>query len=274
MVNAYWTLVAWPGMLVLSYIYIEKMEHGKKLVRAILIFGAVIVLVMRINFLFNIHPVPHFNNRNPKEMAKLISLKTDNEVVFVNTFIDAALYSFYSGKQSYAINNTQYKKTQYNYMFNAEERLQGKTVNLISFNKHLFNSDTINTPKGKTYYYNTIDNFISYQSSFKIKASPPKELNAGEKLFLPIELEKSAEGENTKNPEDVYLIFTFYDKQNAQAFSSYRYYEKFPDVLEPFEIIAPEKAGKYKTHFSISPDTSMVFRTYNSKVWFLEIVSY
>ncbi len=271
MVNAYWTLIAWPGLLILSYFYIENLKQTKTLIKSILYFGVMLVLLMRINFIFGSKLIPHFNAHNPKQMAHQLADTLCNDAVFLNTFIDASAYSFYSHKPAYAINNSQYKKTQYNYLSKAENQIQGKTVTLISHYKINNLSRQIQITKGKKYYLTPIKDFRSFQTQWKIECNLPKQCKTGQKLVLPITVKNINTKTKSNKPSDFYLLLTFYNSETGYVHTKHRYYEELPASFENFEISTPSIPGTYKTHFSISPDTSMTMRTFNSHIKYIRV---
>lgn len=269
MVNAYWTLIAWPGMIILSYLYIENLKHSKLLINGVLFCGTLLVVFMRISFLFGIIQIPHFNKHNPKQMAQQLADTISYDAVFLNMFIDAATYNFYSQKPAYAINNSQYKKTQYNYLNQSEKQIQGKTVTLISYNKINDTSREINIINGKKYFLTTINQFRSFQTGWKVKSNLPDQCKTGQKLVLPITVENK--NPECKKPSNFYILLTFYNPQTEFAHTEYRYYEKFPEKFNDFEVNTPLNPGIYKTHFTISPDTSLTMRTFNSNIWHIQV---
>lgn len=273
MVNAYWTLIAWPGLLVLSYFYIGNLKQAKALIKGILFFGVILVLLMRINFLIGSKQIPHFNTHNPKQMAHQLADTICNDAVFLNSFIDASAYSFYSHKPAYAINNSLYKKTQYNYLSKVENQIQGKTVTLVSYHKINNFSRKIDITKGKKYYLTPLKKFRSFQTEWKVECNLPKHGKTGQKLVLPITIKNINTNPKTESnkPSDFYLLLTFYNSETGYLHTEYIYYEKFPESFGYFNTATPDIPGTYKTHFSISPDTSLTMRTYNSHIWYIRI---
>lgn len=269
MVNSYWTLAAWPGLIIISYLYIREFKRYRSIIISTLSFSLLVILLIRVNFLFNIYPVPHFNNRNPELMATELRQHTNHPLVFINQFIDPALYLFYQNETCFAINNIRYKKTQFNYLPQPEEEVQGKTVTLVSSLPVNETSYLLPIYKGRNYYLTDFSNFKSYQTQWNVKTKAvDKHISAGSTFIIPVKIEmKTIENRNRiKRPTDCYLSLNMQNLDNKNIYSFHQQYEVLP--VEPFDFItnAPIDAGTYKFYFSITNDTLIHLRSYNSNI--------
>jgi hypothetical protein len=113
-------------------------------------------------------PVSFLKNEfhNKKQWAKDIStLAGDRPVVFTNSYQRPAVYTFYTGKFAYSLNNLAYRKTQYD-IWDFEEKLHGKDVLYVP---HFQTYDiTQNLTKkalsnGDTIYFKIFKDFQSLQ---------------------------------------------------------------------------------------------------------------
>lgn len=78
----------------------------------------------------DILPISFFKNEflNKKQWVKDIdALAGDRTVVFTNSYQRPAVFTFYTGKFSYSLNNLNYRKTQYD-IWKFEEQVHGKRV--------------------------------------------------------------------------------------------------------------------------------------------------
>ncbi|MBL4678703.1 MAG: glycosyltransferase family 39 protein, partial [Mucilaginibacter sp.] len=132
-INIHWTAVALPAMICLTYLYLQGLSRVPKPVYGLLIFNIVLIVVIRINFIANLFPIPHFNDHYPREMAKALKKgSTTRPLVFLNVYNEPSEFMFYTGVDCFAINSVDYKKTQFNYEPALQERVQGKDVDMVS----------------------------------------------------------------------------------------------------------------------------------------------
>ena len=272
MVNSYWTLAAWPGLIIISYIYIREVKKYRKLIISTLSFSLLVILLIRINFLFNSYPIPHFNNRNPELMAKELSQHTKHPLIFINQFIDPALYLFYQKETCFAINNLRYKKTQFNYLPQLEKEVQGKTVTLVSSLPVNETSYLLSIHKGRNYYLTDFSNFKSYQTQWNVKTKEvDKHITAGSTFKIPVKIEMKINENRTETPTDFYLTLNMQNLDNKNIYSFYQQYEVIPEESFDFIIDTPNDAGTYKYYFSITNDTLSHLRSYNSNIQHFKI---
>jgi hypothetical protein len=129
-VEAQWTaLISIPMMIIL----INNVEY-KSWIRAGLKWVAIILfplfLLARLACMVDFLPVSYFKNEfhKKKQWSRDIStLAGDRPVVFTNSYQRPAVYTFYTGKFAYTLDNLSYRKTQYD-IWDFEERIHGKEV--------------------------------------------------------------------------------------------------------------------------------------------------
>lgn len=129
-VEAQWTaLISIPMMIIL----INNVEY-KSWIRGSLKWVAIIMfplfLFARFACMVDFLPVSYFKNEfhKKKQWSRDIStLAGDRPVVFTNSYQRPAVYTFYTGKFAYTLDNLSYRKTQYD-IWNFEERVHGKEV--------------------------------------------------------------------------------------------------------------------------------------------------
>jgi len=88
-----------------------------------------------------------------KKVREISEIAGDRPVVFTNSYQDASVYTFYTGKFSHSLNNLNYRRTQYD-IWDFEEKIHGKEVLYVphwpttyimeNFQKHyFFNGDSV-----------------------------------------------------------------------------------------------------------------------------------
>ncbi|TSJ44008.1 glycosyltransferase family 39 protein [Mucilaginibacter corticis] len=255
MVNVHWTAIAFPGMLCLAYLYIEKLRSGKKIIWGLLVFNLAIVLFFRVNMIFNIFPVSNFNDRNPRVMASVLKARSNGyPLVFADMYNDPSYYRFYTHDDCFAVNNVWYKKTQYNYLPGLEQQFQDKTVSYVSYGAINPSSQKVTIPKGKTYYITTLPGFVSF-NNIKVDVVKAADLKASAEGTIPITITNklTAQQQQFFKRKGAYLVLTLINNKTQAPF--YFKYDKPLDInsTKPldFRFKAPAEKGEYHYIFSM-----------------------
>lgn len=104
----------------------------------------------------------HYESHGNKEWAERIEAQVGNmPVIFENSYRRAPMYEFYSGNDSFSLNNIWYRQNQYS-IDNSEKAVQHKDVLFVS--KYLKTSDfDIETQSGSTLKSVYMPNFESFR---------------------------------------------------------------------------------------------------------------
>ncbi|GAA4099151.1 ArnT family glycosyltransferase [Mucilaginibacter panaciglaebae] len=252
MVNVHWTAIAWPPMLCLSYLYIDKLTTVTKLVYGLLVINLVAVIVLRLNLSLDWFRIPNFNDKNPKMMASILKGEANGRpLVFDNTYNEPSYYAFYTGQECFAVNDIWYKKTQYNYLPGLEQKFQDKTVAYVSDGAVDKTSRPIVIPREKKYYLTFINHFTSFTGVNVRILNTVSDLKSNEKATFHVSIDASQpEIERLKSTE-AFLILTFTNnKTQVPAYYTYPLLE--PINGKPFKLTfkAPPP-GSYRYQFSV-----------------------
>ncbi|MCO5724559.1 ArnT family glycosyltransferase [Robiginitalea marina] len=88
----------------------------------------VILFGLRVGLMYEpLFPVRFETHGNKRWTANLAAVAGDAPVVFENSYRNASMYSFYSGKPAISLNNAYYRKNQYS-IDDSESRVQGKQI--------------------------------------------------------------------------------------------------------------------------------------------------
>lgn len=276
-VNLHWTAVAWPPMLCLAYLYIRDLNIKRQIfIKKILVFNLIIVVFLRINFMFNWVKLPHFNDQNPKLMTKVLKTNTkNNPIVFKDMYIEPSYFTFYEHKKCFAINDIGYKKTQFNYLFDLEKEFQNKTISLISNDSINSTSLYIEILKGKSYYITEIPHFSSFITTIKIEAIDFKNLKSGLPCKIPFKIINRLNSNQKEkfNDKNIDLILNFENKETKNRFTyKYNCLLNFSESnISYFNITAPLIKGNYKCIFSITFNNQN-FTGFNSDIYHVKII--
>lgn len=279
-VESHWTLFAMIPALYLGYGYIEPSEKLRRFifkqfpVSLILIFLARIVVVFQ--FLPHDIPLVQYGHawQNKANTAKIIAAQSGGiPVVFLNSYKNAALYSFYSGNKSMSLNNQAGRKNQYD-IWNYEDSLRGKRV-MVIFNYKTRVFDTLHSLKNYT-EYTIIDDFQSYSKVKVIPDDLPKQINAGDSFLLNLTFRISSgirPSFSAKKQNRSYMYYHFKQKRQKEIIKKLK-----PKIMDEmvtngyqFQIEAPAQPGKYK--FWLSIKTGWFPNTFNSNKYSVEIVN-
>ena len=87
-----------------------------------------VMAVLRVGLVYRpFFPIRFETHGNKQWVEKLEAVAGDATVVFENSYRRASMFSFYSGRPSFTLNNAYYRKNQYS-IDNSEDRVQGKKV--------------------------------------------------------------------------------------------------------------------------------------------------
>lgn len=276
MINLHWTAIAWPSMLCLAYLYISDLKRQRPQISWLLVFNLLIVLVMRVNFIFNFLRIPNFNDRNPKVMTSVLSGRAGGQpVVFKDMYNEPAYYMYYGHQHSYAVNNIWYKKTQFNYLPQLENEFQGKTVSMVSPDSLNASSKPVTITKGKKYFLTAIPHFASFNTGIKVNAADFKYLNASSQSKVTLSVTgnslDSVSAHLFTQKHGYLALYMINKKTNMSA--AFRYNARFDLTSKnPFDLTfkAPAGKGAYTCIFSlVTTDGFLV--GFNSNVYNVEV---
>jgi hypothetical protein len=155
-VQPQWTsLMAIPVML-LVFRSLDKNPAVRKTINWVSIVMLPLLLIGRSALMFDYLPLSFLKDEfhDYKKKVKEISvIAGERPVVFTNSYQNASVYTFYTGKFSHSLNNLNYRKTQYD-IWDFEEKVHGKEVLYVphwpttfimeNFQKHrFFNGDSV-----------------------------------------------------------------------------------------------------------------------------------
>ncbi|MCC8425344.1 glycosyltransferase family 39 protein [Mucilaginibacter sp. UR6-11] len=255
MVNVHWTAIVWPAMLCLAYLYIAELKIYRKPIVGLLIVNLMAVIVLRVNLAMDLFPISNFNDKNPRLMAATLKKESGGyPLVFADTYNDPAYFSFYSHEESFAVNDIWYKKTQYNYLPQLEQKFQHKTVNYVSDGPVSKISRKIIIPHGKTYYLTTVPDFSSF-TNLKVDVLDATPFRAGAPGIVRLSIDSKLSFIERKQfkIKGGYLVLTFINNKTGAAL-----YYRYPMPLAiadkapfNFKFIAPAIKGSYRYLLSV-----------------------
>ena len=118
------------SMIIILFNNIEFKPWIRSYIKWVAIFFFLYFYVARSACMIDFLPVSFFKKEfhKKKQWVRDISkLAGDSPVVFTNSYQRPAVYTFYTGKFAYTLDNLSYRKTQYD-IWDFEEKVHGKEV--------------------------------------------------------------------------------------------------------------------------------------------------
>jgi len=161
-VQTQWLIVICIPMVLIVFNYILENKNTAKWIQRMGIVNIVIILFLRVGLIYEpLFPIYYETHGNKAWMKKLESQVGDNPVIFENSYRNAPMYAFYTGKTSYTLNNFNYRQNQYS-IDDSETKVQHKKVLYVS--KYLKNAEfTFTKIDGPIYHADYIENFESFR---------------------------------------------------------------------------------------------------------------
>ena len=170
-----WTVIGIPPLVILSHKVISSRENYQKWIYRLLIPSLLVALFFRIFLIFpGAIPIQRLRSElhgHTEWAATLKEASNGLPIVFTSRYQSASAYAFYSGGDTtYTLNPTQ--RSDYDF-FGYEEKLQGKTIYLLTGWRLNEQTDSIPTNKG-VQFGTRIENFRSYKKVRIIAAEATK----------------------------------------------------------------------------------------------------
>lgn len=127
-VQAQWVIVISIPMVLIIFNYIIDNEKIRKWFYGFGIANIVILLYLRVWLIYQpLFPIVFETHGNKKWVERLEYDVWDIPVVFENSYRNAPMYEFYSGRKAISLNNIQYRQNQYS-IDGSEASVQNQTV--------------------------------------------------------------------------------------------------------------------------------------------------
>ena len=161
-VQTQWIIIISIPMVLIVFNYLIENAEARKWIWRLGVANIFVILILRIGLIYKpLFPVHYETHGNKQWVNEIKEIAGDNPVVFENSYRNAPMYSFYTGKTSFSLNNINYRQNQYS-IDKSEEKVQHKKVLYVS--KYLKNTE-FSFPKinGSVYNANYIDDFESFR---------------------------------------------------------------------------------------------------------------
>ena len=161
-IQTQWIIVISIPAVILVYTYMLEHEVYRKWIWRMGIATILVLCFLRVGLVYEpVFPIIYETHGNKKWVNEIVSQVGTTPVIFENSYRNAPMYSFYSGNDSYSLNNIRYRQNQYT-IDSSEFKMQGKRVLYTS--KYVKNGDiSFMDAKGTTYQGIYIEDFESFR---------------------------------------------------------------------------------------------------------------
>ncbi len=162
-VQTQWLIVICVPMAILAFNYLIQKPNAAKWLLRLGVLNIVVLIVARIGLVYEpLFPMSFETHGHEKWIAQIKNEAQEVPVIFENSYRNAPIYEFYTGKKAISLNNYQYRENQYS-IDGSEASVQHQRVYYLS--EHVKKvGRSFPMGKGKNTLYGTyIDNFESYR---------------------------------------------------------------------------------------------------------------
>jgi len=162
LVQAQWLVVISIPLAILVFNEMLENENTRKWIFRLGILNIAILLFLRIGLVHEeLFPIHYESHGNKKWTSELHSQIGDMPIVFENSYRRAPMYSFYTGVETYSLNNLFYRKNQYS-LDQSEAKVRHERVLYVS--EYLGKGDIEYTQgDGKLLRGRFVDDFESFR---------------------------------------------------------------------------------------------------------------
>lgn len=161
-VQTQWLIVISIPLVILVFNYLIDKNKIQKWFLGLGIVNIVFLLTLRVGLIYQpLFPIFFETHDNKIWVSQLEKEAQEHPVVFENSYRNAPMYSFYSGRKAISLNNISYRKNQYS-IDDSELEVQGKKVLYVS---KYANKDGIQLPRtnGTMYYGKYLNDFECFR---------------------------------------------------------------------------------------------------------------
>lgn len=156
-IEAHWVAFSIIPMSILIYILIVSNLRLVKQMKYIGIISITAILLMRIAVIIDLPLATEFHSEKADYYNAISKLANGRKVVFVNSYQQAAKYSFYENESSFSDNNVFYRKNHYD-LLDIETTFNNQDVLFVS-NLPANSYDSLAVAGEKTIFYRKLDNY-------------------------------------------------------------------------------------------------------------------
>lgn len=157
-----WVIIICIPMAILTYDYLLKNPNSRKWAYRLSIVSALILIYARIGLVHQpLLPIKYETHGNKEWSEKLKSYVGETPVVFENSYRRAPMFAFYSGNETFSLNNIYYRQNQYS-IDASEAAMQNRRIAYVTPYATIGDFD-YTILSGRKFFGRFIDDFESYR---------------------------------------------------------------------------------------------------------------
>ena len=162
-VQTQWIIIISIPMAILTFNYILENANSRKWVYRLGLASFVIMLYARAWLVYQpLFPLSFETHGNTVWVNELKEKSEGVPIVFENSYRRPSMYTFYSGKPSYALNNHMYRKSQYS-IDDSEETVRHKKIVYVTKYANSGDIQYLHQDKKTIYYGTFMNDFESFR---------------------------------------------------------------------------------------------------------------
>jgi hypothetical protein len=275
-VEAHWTLITIIPAMYFGYHYLIQYTKNQKAIRFLFYISLGLILSSRI--LISIDMDSNNNSiiatltksfRNKSKMIAIHNESNNSPVAFMNSYQNASLYQFYTGSESFSLNNIMGRKNQFD-LWNAEDIYRGQKIMVVlNYNNKKF--DSIKNIS-ETLRYKFINNFQSFSTIQIFPIDLKETANTSDTLNIKVHFKTKNKVDIEKSNNDYPSFISYHFFKGDQLIKQgvhFRIDNQKLNSVNNLKVVTPNDPGKYRLHLSIR--TGWLPPTINSNSYEIEI---
>ncbi len=239
-VEPQWIAIAALPMLLMLHHLTMEWSGSKKPVKALALASLGLIVLVRIFLMLPLQLKDPVHEKGEAHFKKIDSLAQGRNVVFVNTFQDASLYTYFTGKPAISHNVFFYRKNQYD-LWHYEDDFHNRPA-LIASNYRIGAMDTLRIDKRSLLHWRYVEEFPMVEKIQLEAVGMEKVLQKGNEYHITLTI---------KNPYDHVLPLT--DKEHPYKlhvlFHKRKKYHLEPLIIEDLSDVPPKSIMTFKASF-------------------------
>ncbi len=162
-VQTQWLIVICIPMAIMAFNYLMDHKMVAKWMLRVGLVNIAILLVARIGLIYEpLFPITFETHGNKKWVSEIKDAAQGSPIIFENSYRDASMYEFYSGRPAISLNNIRYRQNQYS-IDGAEASVQNKVGYYLSKYRKKAGRSFPMGDRRHILYGSFIDDFESYR---------------------------------------------------------------------------------------------------------------
>ncbi|MDB2606818.1 glycosyltransferase family 39 protein [Zobellia sp.] len=170
-IQTQWVIVICIPLIVIVFRFMMENEIAKKWIYRMGLINIIVILYLRIGLIYEpISPIRYETHGNQELAHNIKSVVGDMPLIFENSYRGASMFGFYTGNNTYSLNNESYRLNQYS-IDDSESKVQHQKILYLS--SRASDADiTFTKNDGSKLYGRYIDNFESFRKLKTLMEEP------------------------------------------------------------------------------------------------------